>query len=337
MSARRLLKVFWLVLCGLVLWACSDKSRFHKRSFESPQSVTIQRFDRAFLQLDSAQMVEGLQALRKQFPTFYPFFLREALLMNPDSVHANAALIRQFLLHPQFQAVHNQHLTVMNDVSEYEQQLSEAYSYLNYYFPEIYLPEVYFFASGFNQHFLMTDSMVGVGADLYLGSDFEPYQHLTHDYIVQQMIPQRLVPELMHEILKRHFLFTHEVNLLNSMIYEGKLMFLKQVILPEVSTEHLMGYHQQEVEWIRTFSKAAWKTMLENRDLFSTDRLLISQYVGVAPFTSPVSQESPGRLGVWFGWQIVQSFMDNNPQVTLPQLMNELSPRTIFEQSGFRP
>jgi uncharacterized protein YjaZ len=55
------------------------------------------------------------------------------------------------------------------------------------------------------------------------------------------------------------------------------------------------------------------------------------------PFTAEVTQDSPGRLGVWVGWRIVDSYMRNNKDVTLCELMNENDAQKILEQSYYKP
>ena len=77
--------------------------------------------------------------------------------------------------------------------------------------------------------------------------------------------------------------------------------------------------------------------VIEQKHLFSSDLFLIRKYVNDAPFTAPLSQDSPGRAGAWIGWQIVRSYMERNPSVTLPELMRTNDYERLLEQSGYRP
>ena len=45
--------------------------------------------------------------------------------------------------------------------------------------------------------------------------------------------------------------------------------------------------------------------------------------------------DSPGRIGVWIGWQIIKSYMKNN-DVTLQKLM-DTSPEIIYNKSKYKP
>ena len=64
---------------------------------------------------------------------------------------------------------------------------------------------------------------------------------------------------------------------------------------------------------------------------------MINSYLNDGPFTAEISQESPGRLGLWVGWRIVDSYMTNNKDVTLIELMGESDAQKILEQSYYKP
>ena len=55
------------------------------------------------------------------------------------------------------------------------------------------------------------------------------------------------------------------------------------------------------------------------------------------PFTAEVTQDSPGRLGLWVGWQIVKSYMHHNQDITIHDLINEGDAQKILEQSFYKP
>ena len=76
---------------------------------------------------------------------------------------------------------------------------------------------------------------------------------------------------------------------------------------------------------------------MDKRDLFKTESLVISSYLNDGPFTLEVSQDSPGRLGIWLGWRIVESFMEHNENVSLQELMAEPDAQKILEESYYKP
>ena len=109
------------------------------------------------------------------------------------------------------------------------------------------------------------------------------------------------------------------------------------VFMPEEKPERIIGYSAEQLKWSKTNEKQIWSTIIEQKHLFSTDLMLIRKYVNDGPFTAPISQESPGRLGTWVGLQIVESYMQKNKNVTLKDLMNENNYQKILENSEYKP
>jgi uncharacterized protein YjaZ len=71
--------------------------------------------------------------------------------------------------------------------------------------------------------------------------------------------------------------------------------------------------------------------------LFSSDRMNLVRFINPAPFTTPFGQKSPGKTGVWMGWQIVKSYMKKNPGSTVQGLMAEQDCHKILNESGYAP
>ena len=65
----------------------------------------------------------------------------------------------------------------------------------------------------------------------------------------------------------------------------------------------------------------------------------IQKFLNPAPFTPGVGEknDSAPRLAVWTGWQIVKQYMDNNPNVTLQQLMGDNDAQKILNGSKYKP
>ncbi|MDQ3682548.1 MAG: hypothetical protein M3352_05675, partial [Bacteroidota bacterium] len=59
-------------------------------------------------------------------------------------------------------------------------------------------------------------------------------------------------------------------------------------------------------------------------------------YLGEAPFTQNFPESSPGNIGQWIGWRILQKFAENNPEMNLQQIL-QTPARTIFEGAKYKP
>jgi hypothetical protein len=80
-----------------------------------------------------------------------------------------------------------------------------------------------------------------------------------------------------------------------------------------------------------------WANFLDQNLLYSTDELKYSKFLNEAPFTSGLDNESAPQLGVWTGWQIVRKYMEENPKITLAQLMNDKDYQKILKLSKYKP
>jgi hypothetical protein len=337
LKMKKLLFFTFFLAIFLLFTNCRQRNRFAINVNENPVQVTINRFDKSLISLDTTNIVAGIENLHRQYPDFFPFFLSN-MGINPADTLLTAELIKDFLTDTTFMSVNQEVLRQFADVRDIERSLSVAYTYIRHYFPEINLPNVYFFVSGFNLPIMMDDEFIAMGIDKYLGADFPLYLTITYRYMLASMNRENIAPDLVSALLFREFRIAREHNrLIDNMLHRGKIMFLLSVFMPDVKDEFLIGYTAEEIRWSRRFERQIWTRMIDQKDLFSTDRFLIRQYMHDAPFTGPISPDSPGRLGTWIGWQIVRSYMNRNQQVTLEELMRTTDFQRILEESGYRP
>lgn len=327
-----------ILLLSLTLGSCRKNSRFQVDTKKENLKIEIKRFDRDFIHIDKKNVLEDVKALYLKYPDFMPAYVSEVLGENPKDTVRAAQLILKFLSDTAFQNVNKKVLTTFPDAAPYEQSLTSAFSYIHHYFPQLKVPQIYFFVSGFNKSIMFTDQFMAVGTDLYLGSDYAKYRDVTYEYMMTNMRPESITPDIVSAFLFKSFPADFQDDrLLENMLYRGKVMYLLSVVMPDENPQNLMGYTKLQWEWCRKYEKDIWETIVEQKDLFSTDLLLIGKYMNDAPFTSPVSQDSPGRLGTWVGWQIVQHYMDKHKNVSLQDLMKENNYQKILDRAQYNP
>ena len=192
--------------------------------------------------------------------------------------------------------------------------------------------------SGLNQNVIVTDSILSLSADKYLGTDFLLYQEFFYDYQLQQMTPERIVPDYLLGFLYSEFPFEESENtLLRHMLYEGKLRYILSLMLPERKAWEFFGYTEEQYNWCVKSESRIWKTILQQKQLYATDYLTISQYVNEAPHTAPLTSSSPGRVGVWVGFRIIASYMKQHTETTLQELINRTDYQQLFIEAKYKP
>jgi hypothetical protein len=80
-----------------------------------------------------------------------------------------------------------------------------------------------------------------------------------------------------------------------------------------------------------------WLYLVGRDLLFSSDQMTIRKLIGEAPFTSFFTNESPGQAAVWLGFRIVESYMNNNREVTLDELMSDKDIQAILGKARYNP
>lgn len=323
----------------MLLGSCTQSSRFEIDTTKERYEVKIHRFDKDLLSVDTTNIKPGIDSLYSRYQEFLPVFAYNILDTADTDTAAVTNLFRQFLTDKTYAPVNKKVKEMYSDnITDVETKISDAYTYIHHYFPEVELPEVYFFVSGFNSQIIMNDKFIGIGTDFYLGNDFPLYKDLTYKYMIYNMRRENLASDLVSATLFRMFVMNSDENrLLDNMIFRGKIMYLLSVFMPEEKPEILLGYSPEQWNWSKKYEKEIWATIIDQKHLFSTDVQLIHKYMNDAPFTSPISQESPGRLGTFIGWQIVKSYMEKNENLGLKELMDENNMQNILEKSGYRP
>jgi uncharacterized protein YjaZ len=126
--------------------------------------------------------------------------------------------------------------------------------------------------------------------------------------------------------------------LLDEMIYFGKELYFKDMMIPFKTDAEKIGYTQDQLDWAISNESYIWRYFIEKELLYSTDSSLPNRFVAPAPFTKfylELDSESPGRLGQYIGWQIVRSYMDQNNIEFMDMLQKDAI--EIFNEAKFKP
>jgi hypothetical protein len=120
------------------------------------------------------------------------------------------------------------------------------------------------------------------------------------------------------------------------MIEKGKHWFLLDHFLPDAHDSIKTGYSGAQVKWLNENEGNVWGYIIKNENLYSVEPPTIQTYIGEAPFTQGMPESSPGNLGQWIGWRIVQQYADKNKEMRIQQIL-AAAPKLIFEEAKYKP
>lgn len=301
------------------------------------EPVTLTRYDRdlqAFLQ--TADTIDE-QAFLARHHTFHPLYVSGILQIRPVDTTTRNAIAQRFS-RPDMQRLLQGVDSSFAHTEDIEQQLGKAFSLYRRFLPGDTLPrQIYTHVSGLQQQIINLDTLLSVSLDHYLGAQFPLYRSIFNPYQLQRKSREYIVPDILRVILyTRHPMTTDtQVSLLQEMIYEGKIIYSQQRLLPDTPVEKLLGYSEKEWQWCRNNESNMWERLLQSRDLYTTDRFLIGKYISPAPFTAPFTQQSPGQAARYIGWRIVSEYMKQSG-ATLTDLWKNNDELNILKTAKYK-
>ena len=333
------MKKYIYILLAVVLCGCGNKYQYIPKDIE-PVAVEIVRFDSALLAVRTDSTMQDVAQLYADYEDFIPLYVEGVLRLPMSDTAYFSEQLANFLVDTTMGFAQTNALAKERfaNIDSIQNALNIAFSRLHYLYPDWVIPTVYLFVSGFNSSVVYYDNMLGVGVDMYLGSNYPYYNQVVYDYQKLTMEKEYVVRDIMSMYLAYNIAYNSKYNrLLEQMIFRGKQLFLLSQLLPDAPAWQVIGYTLEQWSWCEHYERAIWNRIMEKRDLFKTESSVLSSYMNEGPFTAEVTQDSPGRLGLWVGWRIVDSYMRHNEEVSIHDLINESDAQKILEQSFYKP
>ena len=332
-------KIFLFISCVVFTTACQKGRTYFPKEIE-PQEIEIVRFDNALMNVHEASVAHDIRVLYEEYPEFMPLWVEDILgIPSADTAYLEQQL-PQFLNDTMygFQQTNRLEQEIFADISDIQYSINKAFGRIHYLYPDTEIPEIYLFVSGFVTPIFFEDDLIGIGADMYLGSEYEYYNRVVYNYQKQTMRKECIPVDVVSAYLFRTLPYTStKSRLLDQMLYRGKIMYLTAQIFDNLPGYEVMGWTKEQWNWCVRNEEAIWHLVMDKRDLFKTESLILTGYLNDGPFTSEISQDAPGRLGIWLGWRIAESYMEHHPEVSLQDLMAEGDAQKILEESYYKP
>jgi len=326
---------FTIAILILFSFSCKHKTKPFITA-DIPKSeqveVNIKRYEEALFTVNTAHLKSELKRLQKNFRFFLNADLNDTL---------NIIQIGDFLNDPLIKQLYADCKKNYAEIKDLEQEFSGALSYFHHYFPEKKVPQVYTYVSGlaYETPVKYGDSCLAVALDVYFGKDYKYYSELRlPQYKTKGMDKHYIVSDCMREMAMSIIpAFTPGCNMLDRIIYEGKVLYFLDATLPGVPDTIKIVYTGEQLDWCNRNEGNIWSYLIENKLLYSTDYQSQATFFNEGPFTSIFTKKSPSRTGCYIGWQIVRNYMYNNKSATLKELIGIKDSQLILRDAGYHP
>ncbi len=312
--------VFLMVL--IVLISCTQDQKVNVEIVKINIDFKVDRFEQKFYTASELDLV----SLKEEFPFLFPQSVKDTVWI-------------QKMNNKQEQFLFDESEKVFDNFDVTKDELKSLFQHVKYQHPKFKEPNVITHISNLDYQYpvIYADSLLFIALDMYLGKNNEVYSDFPK-YLSQNYTKEHLIVDVSNEINYRFYSKLKSRTFLDKIISEGKYLYASDLNLPSVSDYLKIGYTKDKLDWAAQNEVDIWKYFIENELLFSNDAKLDSRFIDIAPFSKFYQQsdnDSPGRIGVWIGWQIVRSYMRNN-EVSLQQLM-KTEPDYIFRKSKYKP
>ena len=285
-------------------------------------------------------------AMNQRYGDFLPFYLKMvAQVVSPRDTAIQPDTFVNYVTDPYIKMLRDTAFKHFNDFTPYHDDLTEAFRYFKYYFPDSALPTVVTFVDGppygFTYAYSSTEKYLAIGLDGYFGPQFPAYTQRPEpipSYLLRRFRPEYLVPNTIAAWASGLTDFEMQGNkLIDAMIYKGKSLYVTKKLLPNVHDSLIFGHDKTQLDWLEANEQEVWRFFIKNNLLFETDPLVFSKYVNDAPSTSGMPAEAPGNIGSWLGYRIVNAYMQRNEKLPLEALLKDPDAQGILTQSRYKP
>ncbi len=297
-------------------------------------NVKIKRYDSLLFSSDLGNISFVLDKSKDK----YPFFIGKDIY-EPDKINSLIAYISDTEARMLYDKVNLEY----NNISFLEKDFSNAFKHYLYYLPNEKQPDIYTYVSviDYENRIILDSNVIVIALDLFLGDKaldiYDKYG--IPRYQSDRLNKENIVYEVFQNIALNKFPFdkSAQKHLLNNMIYYGKIMYFLDAVFPGKPDNLKIGYNNSQIKWCERNEENMWAYFIENKLLYENDYKKISSFLNEGPFTRQFTNESPSRISWWLGWQIVKSYMKNNENVTLLDLMQDNDYEKILQKSKYEP
>ncbi|WP_143144064.1 gliding motility lipoprotein GldB [Cytophaga hutchinsonii] len=334
---------FWVaILFTAILFSCEpDKpvTNSIEKQVIKPEAAEEVSINASIVRIDKDLFAmtkkEDMEKIFLTYPAFFKQYLRGiANKPMPEDVER----MYQYYNNPGLKGFATEIEAAWGDMSAAQKELTSMFRYMKFYMNAFKEPKVYTIYSGLMEPDMsFSDSAIVVCLDWYMGPKASHKPNL-YEYMLSRYDKPYLLPMMALGIsTKFNKNNPADETLLAEMIYYGKAHYFVERVMPDLPDSLNIGYTSKELKGVDENLPVIWGHFIDRKILFETSRKIVEQYTGEGPFVNEISNDCPGRVGRWLGWQIVRKYMNEHPDISLQELMDEQDAAKIFKLSGYKP
>ena len=190
--------ILLILLCAIGVWSWTAQPwKDWKKGGPDENAVVLDRYDRVLDEYVSLGSYTALHRMNTQYPMQTKLLIEDVLKLGVVNEPDVELRLRHYYLDSTVQVLLDEVHRQYSDMSDIEADLNRAFEELKEQYPEFKTPHVYTQVSCLNQSIVVSDTLIGISLDKYLGEDFPLYAEyytaeqraqMTRDAIVRDAI-----------------------------------------------------------------------------------------------------------------------------------------------------
>ncbi len=297
--------------------------------------INILRYEQDLFNIDQGNMKAAFAALYGKYP-------ENLIAKNAWNNNEMLLSIKDFLNDPVIKEIYQDTEAMYADMSWFKKEITPAFTLYLTHFPNERIPDFCTLVSGIDFQMPQVfgyENTIFICLDMYLGKDNKHYGQAGMPKFISARCEKKYMATdcFSKALVYRHLPDRTLVTLLDNMVDAGKKMLFTQTMFPTTSAQDILGYSKEQYKWATSHESAIWHYLVEKNLVFDNTDNVIRRMMDETPFTRDFGNDSPGRLGVFIGFQIVQSYMKTHPGTTLKDLMAMNDSQKLLKESGYKP
>lgn len=304
---------------------------------QQEKEITVIRYDKLLNEYVRSNSFSALQKMNMEYQQPTKILIEDVLAIGRVGDDTISQKLKTFYSDTTLLRLMTDVETHFPDLDKLEAGLTKGFRRLKSEVSTLSIPIIYSQISALNESIVLTDSLLGISLDKYMGEDYPLYKRFYYDYQRHTMRPDRILPDCLSFYLIAHYPFPFEegVSLIDVMLHYGKINYVVQQVLELPTACDVLGYSEKEQTWCRANEQYIWQYMIANGHLYARDPMLMRQYMKPVPFAEYFGKDSPPLVGSWIGSRLVNSYMKAHDKTTLQQLLEMTDYKKMFEESKY--
>lgn len=329
-------KTITLLAFCLLLASCQPKQPNYKQKLAvrtEPFHLKFDRYEDVLFNLDTANFQQELMAIQDQYHVFL-----NGDLNNPEAVK----YLKDFAIDPYCNNLYQKVKAAFPDLKLVQPTVEDVFAHFHYYYPDIQIPtEAFTCVTGISADVpavQIIDGKLVISLDWYLDGD-EIYDQIGMPRYMSLRTQVATLAKDVANCLYMNYLYEwrKQGQVVDEMVFYGRLNFFIEAMCPDIKENILLGYSEEQWRWTVENEGQLWADIVGSKRLYDAGLDAYMMFFGDGPCTQAFGNESPSRLGEFFGLNIIRSYVASHEDFNLQQFMKRKDLQNIFQDSGYKP